>query len=129
VALALASAELVAFVASSDLEASDRFYGGRLGLRLVDATELALVYDAGGSELRVTRVERPAAAPYTVLGWRVDDIAATIRELAGEGLSFTRYAGMRQDGDGVWTSPSGALVAWFEDPDGNTLSLVQRPRS
>jgi catechol 2,3-dioxygenase-like lactoylglutathione lyase family enzyme len=126
--LSLASAELVVFVASSDLEASGRFYGGTLGLRLVDSTELARVYDAGGTELRVTRVERPASAPYTVLGWRVNDIAVAMRELAGEGVSFARYAGMTQDEHGVWTSPSGALVAWFEDPDRNTLSLVQRPR-
>jgi catechol 2,3-dioxygenase-like lactoylglutathione lyase family enzyme len=47
------------------------------------------------------------------------------RELAARGVTFTRYEGMDQDGDGVWTAPGGDRVAWFTDPDGNTLSLTQ----
>ena len=60
---------------------------------------------------------------FTVLGWKVDDIAATIAALRESGVEFHRYDGMDQDDDGVWTSPSGARIAWFGDPDGNTLSL------
>lgn len=60
-----------------------------------------------------------------MLGWTVPDIDATIRELAGAGVTFVRYDGMAQDDLGVWTAPSGARVAWFRDPDSNTLSITQ----
>ena len=55
----------------------------------------------------------------------MDDIAATVRDLSAKGVSFTRYDGMGQDETGVWTTPGGDKVAWFTDPDGNTLSLTQ----
>jgi len=60
-----------------------------------------------------------------VLGWRVGDIAASVQDLAARGVTFLRYDGMNQDEDGIWTTPTGARVAWFADPDGNTLSLTQ----
>ncbi len=120
-----AAADLVAFAATRDLAASGRFYEQALGLRLVASSAYANVYEVHGTQLRVTRVEEPVVAPYTVLGWRVSDIAATIDELAAAGVHFNRYAGMEQDERGVWTAPGGELVAWFCDPDGNTLSLQQ----
>jgi hypothetical protein len=75
--------------------------------------------------LRVTTVPQVVAAPYTVLGWRVPSIVTASNDLRNAGVTFERYAGMRQDGHGVWKSPSGARVAWFKDPDGNTLSITQ----
>ena len=123
-----AAADLVAFAATRDLAASGRFYEHVLGLRLVESSAYANVYEVHGTQLRVTRVEEPVVAPYTVLGWRVSDIAATIDELAAAGVDFNRYAGMEQDERGVWTAPAGERVAWFRDPDGNTLSL-QQPRT
>ncbi len=123
----LASAELVAFVGSRDLDAAGHFYGSVLRLRMVDVTEFAKVYDANGTQLRVTRVESVAAVPYTVLGWRVEDIAASVVELRAAGVRCNRYEGMDQDENGVWIAPGGSRVAWFTDPDGNTLSLQQNP--
>jgi hypothetical protein len=79
--------------------------------------------------LRVTAVPEVAQAGYTVLGWQVGDIAASVRDLAARGISFLRYHGMDQDQDGIWTAPTGARVAWFADPDGNTLSLTQGRRA
>jgi catechol 2,3-dioxygenase-like lactoylglutathione lyase family enzyme len=70
-----------------------------------------------------------AEAPYTVLGWRVEDIAETAAELRSAGVRFKRYDGMDQDDDDVWVAPDGTRVAWFSDPDGNTLSLQQEPSS
>jgi hypothetical protein len=55
----------------------------------------------------------------------VRNIRITVRRLSEAGVSFQRYDGLAQDDDGVWHSPGGALVAWFQDPDGNTLSLTQ----
>jgi predicted enzyme related to lactoylglutathione lyase len=74
---------------------------------------------------RLTAVERPVAAPYTVLGWDVADIASMMDQLSARGVQFTRYQGMGQDDRGVWTAPGGAKIAWFLDPDGNNLSLTQ----
>jgi catechol 2,3-dioxygenase-like lactoylglutathione lyase family enzyme len=123
----VAGATLVAFVAATDLDAAERFYGGTLGLPLVESTPFANVFDAHGTQLRVTRVEVVAAAPYTVLGWRVDDLEAAMAELRGRGVEFRRYESLGQDEAGVWTAPGGTRVAWFADPDGNTLSVQQAP--
>jgi catechol 2,3-dioxygenase-like lactoylglutathione lyase family enzyme len=62
---------------------------------------------------------------FTIAGWRVGDIAATVRALEAKGVRFTRYDGMDQDELGIWTAPGGDKVAWFTDPDGNTLSLTE----
>ena len=123
----LEDADLVAFVASCDLELAGRFYGQVLGFPLLEESEFAKAYDANGTQLRVTRVDRVSEAPYTVLGWRVVDIAATIRALRGAGVLFKRYEGMTQDEDCVWIAPGGSRVAWFADPDGNVLSVQQPP--
>jgi catechol 2,3-dioxygenase-like lactoylglutathione lyase family enzyme len=117
----LAGDELMAFVPSTDLDRSLAFYGTTLGLELLGRDQFACQFRG----LRVTLVEEPARAPYTVLGWRVEDIATSVRGLAERGVVFERYAGMEQDELGVWSSPSGARIAWFKDPDGNTLSLAQ----
>jgi catechol 2,3-dioxygenase-like lactoylglutathione lyase family enzyme len=125
----LTTAPLVAFVATTDLERSHGFYGEVLGLRRVEPSPFANVYDANGAMLRVTRVERVAAAPYTVLGWTVGDVHASLAGLTGRGVAFERFEGVDQDDAGVWTAPGGAQIAWFKDPDGNLLSLTQPPSS
>jgi catechol 2,3-dioxygenase-like lactoylglutathione lyase family enzyme len=116
---------LIGFAAVSDLGRARQFYGETLGLPLSDESPFALVADAGGTMLRLTLVEQPAAAPYTVLGWNVPDIALAIDALSARGVRFTRYEGMEQDERGVWTAPGGAKIAWFPDPDGNNLSLTE----
>ena len=121
----LESSDLVAFVAATDLPRARAFYEQTLGLRVLEHTDFAVVLDANGATLRVTAVGAVAPAGYTVLGWRVGDIAASVRALAAKGVTFLRYEGMSQDAEGVWTTPSGDKVAWFADPDGNTLSLTQ----
>lgn len=123
----LGSGQLVAFVPTIDLGRAAAFYGDALGLRLVESTAFADVYDANGTMLRVTLVEQPARAPYTVLGWRVADVTAAVEALVGRGSGVKRYTGLDQDESGVWTAPSGSRIAWFEDPDGNVLSLEQPP--
>lgn len=120
----LDGADLVAFVGSRDLDVSASFYGEVLGLDLVETSAFANVHSAGGVELRVTLVDQPAAASYTVLGFRVSDIVEAIGSLRAAGVVFNSYEGMEQD-DFVWTSPSGAKVAWFADPDENILSIQQ----
>lgn len=123
----LGDATLVAFVATADLRRSHAFYSGVLGLRLLESSSFANVYEVNGTTLRVTLVEKPARAPYTVLGWRVPDINASIKALAARGVGFKRYEGMGQSVAGVWVAPSGSRIAWFEDPDANVLSLEEPP--
>jgi catechol 2,3-dioxygenase-like lactoylglutathione lyase family enzyme len=121
----LATSDVIAFAATSDLTRARTFYETTLGLRLVDENAYACVFDAHGTMLRVTAVAEVAHPGYTVLGWRVSDIGETVRRLAALGVVFARYDGMEQDVHGVWTSPSGDRIAWFTDPDGNVLSLTE----
>jgi catechol 2,3-dioxygenase-like lactoylglutathione lyase family enzyme len=121
----LESSEVVAFVGASDLARAQAFYEQTLGLTVTECSDFVCVLDANGTMLRVTAVPEAARASYTVLGWRVGDIAATVRELTARGVVFRRYASMGQDDTGVWTTPGGDKVAWFADPDGNVLSLTQ----
>jgi catechol 2,3-dioxygenase-like lactoylglutathione lyase family enzyme len=121
----LESSDLVAFVAAVDLRRARAFYAGTLGLPVLEHNDFACVLDAHGIKLRVTAVPSVARGGYTVLGWQVADIEAEIRDLTARGVGFLRYDGMSQDEHGIWTTPTGEKVAWFADPDGNTLSLTQ----
>jgi catechol 2,3-dioxygenase-like lactoylglutathione lyase family enzyme len=124
----LESSDLVAFVAATDLRRARAFYEQMLGLPVLEQDDFACVLDAHGTVLRVTAVCEVARRGYTVLGWRVTDIVAAVRDLTARGVAFLRYEGMSQDEHGIWTAPSGAQVAWFADPDGNILSLTQEGR-
>ncbi len=123
----LAQSKVMAFVATANPDAAKRFYAETLGLTLVEDGPFALVFDANGTMLRVQRVQASmlVAAPYTALGWEVIDITQSASELTARGVVFQRYDGMPQDELGIWTTPDGSRVAWFKDPDGNTLSLTQ----
>ena len=118
-------ADIIAFVATTQPERARPFYEEVLGLPLLADEPFALLFDANGVRLRVAKVGTLDPAPHTVLGWSVPDIRAAIHQLATKGVLFERYAGLSQDSAGIWTSPSGAQVAWFKDPDGNVLSLTQ----
>ena len=123
VADVLDQAKQVGFVGVSDLDAAERFYAGVLGLDLIDARPFALVHDTPTTQRRITAVAEVRPAPYTVLGWVVADLEGEVDRLAAAGIGFNRYDGMDQDERGIWTAPDGTRVAWFDDPDGNTLSL------
>jgi catechol 2,3-dioxygenase-like lactoylglutathione lyase family enzyme len=121
----LTQAPIIAFVATAKPDQARQFYRDVLGLRLTGEDQFALVFDAGGTMLRVAIVEQLQPASYTVLGWITEDIHASVADLQSRGVVFERFGFMQQDADGVWTAPGGAQIAWFKDPDGNTLSLTQ----
>lgn len=122
----LTRSKLMAFVATRDGARARAFYEGTLGLRVISDDDFALALDAGGTMLRVQKIGEFAPQPFTALGWEVADIAATIDALRARGIVFERFPGLAQDERGVWVAPgSGARIAWFKDPDGNTLSLTQ----
>jgi catechol 2,3-dioxygenase-like lactoylglutathione lyase family enzyme len=119
---------IIGFISIVDVPRAREFYEGTLGLRVVmEAPPFALVFDANGIMLRLGMAKELPPAHGTVLGWQVPEITATVKDLGQAGVRFERYDGMAQDELGIWTSPYGAKVAWFKDPDGNTLSLSEHP--
>jgi catechol 2,3-dioxygenase-like lactoylglutathione lyase family enzyme len=123
----LNASRLVCFVATADADRARAFYRDALGLALIEDGGYALVFDANGTQLRVQRVAAVAPHPYTALGWEVDDVTAAVRALAARGVAVARFPGLPLDADGIWDTPDGSRVAWFHDPDGNTLSISQPP--
>jgi catechol 2,3-dioxygenase-like lactoylglutathione lyase family enzyme len=115
----------VLFLATSDAQRSRAFYERNLGLTFVADEPAALVFQVGASMLRIQKVSQVGKAPYTQLGWAVPDIRNTVHRLRTAGVVFQSYEGLGQDSDAIWHAPSGAQVAWFEDPDGQILSLTQ----
>jgi len=121
----LADSPIIAFASTTDLDGARSFYEGRLGLEVLHQDGFAVALAVSGATIRVTLVDELRPQPFTVIGWQVADIVGTVRGLAAAGVPFTRYEGMGQDDDGIWTAPGGDRVAWFTDPDGNTLSVSQ----
>jgi catechol 2,3-dioxygenase-like lactoylglutathione lyase family enzyme len=121
----IANNPIIAFIPTKDAARARVFYEELLGLQFVSDDSFAVVMDANGTMVRITRVGEFTPFPFTVLGWLVEDIHQTVAEMTSKGLQFTRYGFLKQSEDGVWTAPDGAKVAWFLDPDGNTLSLSQ----
>lgn len=121
----LGSSPVIAFVSATDLDRSSDFFGGTLGLEVVEISPFACVLQGNGTSIRVTKTDELKPQPFTVLGWAVVDISQTVTDLTGRGVRFVRYPGMDQDHLGIWTTPGGDQVAWFTDPDGNVLSLTQ----
>jgi predicted enzyme related to lactoylglutathione lyase len=120
----------VGFIPTTKPEAARAFYEKTLGLRFESADQFAIVFRAGpgpGVMLRVTIAPEFTAQQFTIFGWQVEDIVTSVTELAEKGVEFTRYGFMDQDERGIWNAPGGTRVAWFKDPDGNTLSLSQHP--
>ena len=124
----LGAMDIVAFVPSKNPTKARAFYEGILGLKFVSEDPFAVVFDANGVMIRVANVSSVKGfkpAPFTILGWLVDDIAKTVNGLSKKSVKFELFPGMDQDRLGVWRSPSGAKIAWFKDPEGNVLSVTQ----
>ncbi|HWW22515.1 MAG TPA: VOC family protein [Edaphobacter sp.] len=121
----LSTNPLIAFIPSKNADHSRVFYEGVLGLRFVSDDSFAIVMDSNGTMIRIVRVGEFTPAPFTILGWQVDDIHAKVAELSSNGVQVKRYSFLEQGEDGVWTAPNGAKVAWFSDPDNNVLSISQ----
>jgi catechol 2,3-dioxygenase-like lactoylglutathione lyase family enzyme len=123
----LDTARIIAFTATQAADQARLFYQDTLGLRLVADEPFALVFDANGVMLRISKVMSHTPLPFTVLGWDVTDIRQALQALQGRGVAFLRFEGFAQDEDGILQFEDGTLVAWFKDPDGNMLSLTQFP--
>ena len=117
---------LMAFIPTRDGDAARVFYEKKVGLRFISEDQFAVVFQSGANTVRITRTGSFTPAPFTILGWESSDIEQDVRDMSARGVVFERYDYMGpQDDLGIWTSPSGAKIAWFKDPDGNTLSIGQ----
>ncbi len=122
----LNAAKPVTFIQTRNAAAALAFYRDTLGLTHVVNDGFANVFDLAGTTLRVTEIPDWTAGVHPALGWHVADMVATMAALKAKGVAFLIYPGMGMEEDGYWTAPGGvAKVAWFNDPDGNLLSLTQ----
>ena len=112
-----------------DLKVAERFYEEKLGLhRVGGAPDAAVVYESGGSTLCVYRSEFAGTNKGTAALWEVEDVPGTVAELKSKGVPFEHYdnlPGLTRKGD--IHLADGFKVAWFKDPDGNILSVQDRP--
>ena len=124
----LGQSEPIGFIPVTDGARARAFYVDALGLALRKETPFAIVVVSGPLEIRLTLVPEHSPAPFTVFGWSVGDIEASLGGLAERGVEFVQFEAIDQMAEGIWTSPGGARIAWFKDPDGNLLSLTQEPK-
>lgn len=122
----LAHARPIALVTTADRKVAEPFYADTLGLPRKGDDGFAALFDLAGVTLRLTEVPGYAAPAWPVLGWEVADMEAAVAALTANGVTMNIYEGLGQDARGIWTAPDGACkVAFFNDPDGNGLSLTQ----
>ncbi|MGA5063847.1 VOC family protein [Streptomyces exfoliatus] len=112
-----------------DLDAARRFYGETLGLKAEldgegEMRMLSLTL-AGGARIFVYPKDDHAPATFTILNFEVDDIERAVDELTGRGVTLERYADFEADDKGVVRVEGGPAIAWFKDPAGNVLSVLQ----
>jgi catechol 2,3-dioxygenase-like lactoylglutathione lyase family enzyme len=111
--------------AVKDLQEARRFYADTLGLRISVEHDQLWLHLAGGRDTLAYLQPDSTPASYTILNFEVDDIEDAVDALAARGVRFERYDGIAQDAKGV--SRAGPYIAWFKDPSGNVLSVIQEP--
>lgn len=115
---------VVATIAVSDISSAKEFYGGMLGLTMVDDNPGGVTYKSGAGKLFVYQSQMAGTNEATYASWEVDDVDAVVDDLKAKGITFEHYElpGMTREGDihsmGQYKS------AWFKDPDGNILSIA-----
>ena len=110
--------------AVNDIDAARKFYGQLLGIKTSQEYGLLTLHLAGGRDTIVYPKQDHTPATYTILNFQVDDIEAAVDELVRAGVRFERYEGMDQDDRGI-NRGGGPYIAWFKDPAGNILSVLQ----
>ncbi len=131
--MGLSEYKVAAAVAVSDMDRAREFYEGKLGLSVgIDSGDNLQYRCAEGTVMHVyLSPEHAGKSTATLVGWGVNDIEGVVDELTSKGVAFERYDEglIITDGKGIATFDGGAKVAYFKDPDGNTLSVAQAPCS
>ena len=108
-----------------DLAAARDFYGDTLGMDVDESDGLLTIHVAGGHDIVVYPKPDHAPANFTILNFPVDDIDSVVDELTSRGVQFQRYEDFDQDEKGIARDERGPAIAWFTDPAGNILSVIQ----
>jgi predicted enzyme related to lactoylglutathione lyase len=108
-----------------DIGSAKQFYGETLGVRVSEEGGRLTLHLAGDRDTMVYPKEHHTPATFTILNFPVDDIELAVEELNARGIEFERYEGIVQDENGILRS-GGPLIAWFKDPAGNILSILQQ---
>jgi catechol 2,3-dioxygenase-like lactoylglutathione lyase family enzyme len=111
--------------AVDDLAQARKFYSQTLGVKVSEQHGLLTLHLAGGRDTRVYQMPHHTPATYTILMFQVDDIEAAVGELAQRGVQFEHYDEMDQDERGITRGGGPFIAAWFKDPAGNILELLQ----
>jgi catechol 2,3-dioxygenase-like lactoylglutathione lyase family enzyme len=112
--------------AVDDMQRAREFYGETLGLKVSPQGDELLQLDLAGDRPTLIYLKPDfTPATYTILNFPVDDVDATVEELSSRGVSFEQYEGFDQDEMGVSSGGPGPKIAWFKDPAGNILSVLE----
>jgi len=107
-----------------DIEGARKFYGDTLGLTVTEEHGMLELHLGTGARVLVYPKPNHVPAEFTILNFPVDDIDVAVDGLAARGVTFERYEGMEHDDNGVQRA-EGPPIAWFKDPAGNVLSVLQ----
>ncbi len=107
-----------------DIPKARQFYSQTLGLRVSEEHGMLTLHIAGDRDTLIYPKQDHTPATFTILNFPVDDIDSAVDELAARGVRFERYGGADQDEKGIHRG-GGPLIAWFRDPAGNILSVLQ----
>jgi catechol 2,3-dioxygenase-like lactoylglutathione lyase family enzyme len=107
-----------------DVEKARAFYGDTLGIETSEENGLLTLQIAGDRPTLIYPRPNHTPAEYTILNFPVDDVGKAVDELTARGVEFARYEGFDQDEKGIFHG-GGPLIAWFKDPAGNVLSVIQ----
>jgi catechol 2,3-dioxygenase-like lactoylglutathione lyase family enzyme len=124
----LADAKATSGFAVPDTDEAKRFYGETLGLKITvfDEGNGVMALNLTGGDVFVYRKADFVPATYTILNFEVDDVESAVDDLTSRGVGFERYDDFDQDEKGIAHGP-GPAIAWFKDPAGNILSVLQQP--
>ena len=113
--------------AVDDVGKARKFYADTLGLEVSEEHELLTLHLAGGRDTFVYPKPDFVPATYTILNFVVEDVEQAVDDLAARGVRFERYDGFEQDEKGISRAPEGPPIAWFADPAGNILAVLEEP--
>ena len=111
--------------AVGDVAEARRFYEGTLGLRVSETNGLLTLHLADGRDTLIYPKADHVPATYTILNFVVDDVEGAVGELESRGVTLERYDGFEQDEKGISRAPGGPAIAWFTDPAGNILAVLE----
>jgi catechol 2,3-dioxygenase-like lactoylglutathione lyase family enzyme len=120
----LGSSQAYSGFSTNDIARAEEVYGGTLGLQVTEEHGMLMLHLGGGGKVLVYAKPNHEPATFTILNFPIDDINRAVDDLTTKGVQFERYHGADQDDRGI-TRQSGPPIAWFKDPAGNILSVLQ----